>query len=505
MELSQIRSIKTPELTIPSFKGELRSFQKLGVLAAYMHPRIVIGDDTGLGKTVQSVALLTLLSDQNQLPFNTTLIICPNGMREDWKKAFDRFTPLKAVIGWTEDRNCKYLSIRNNACIMGYSTILNRMPFLEKQNFQNIIIDEASYIKNTESKTFNAVKKLTDKAKRVVVLNATSIENGMQDAYAMGELLETGFFGSYDGFIGTYCETEVKYFRTKYKTLKANVIVVGPKSLEAVQALKTKLSKYYLRRSYADVEIEMPEEVVRIVPVILKPEQRKEYIEQVNLFRNHKIKGASLLFKLLRICDGKMEDWAKVEHPEKVSAKGEALLDLANSFNEPFIVYSTYIDPLLAAAKILKNAGKKVGFYSGINPDTREQHSDEFIAGKRDCLLITKAGARGKNWKEARHMVELNSVYNPSLQHQIRSRIKRMDSMHKTVFVYKLVAEDTIEENVLAHLERKGILAKYVNEEGTELSGLTDDQIEMLLSKRVSLINEDTLNDNIEALSEKTN
>jgi SNF2 family DNA or RNA helicase len=505
MELAQIRSIKEPELTIPSFKGQLRSFQKAGVLAAYLHPRIIIGDDTGLGKTVQSVALLNLLSDQDKLPLNSTLVICPNGMREDWLKAFQKFTPLKAIIGWTEDKNCKYLSVRNNALIMAYSTVLSRMSFLEKHNFQNVIIDEASYIKNTESKTFQAVQKLVNKATRVVVLNATSIENGMQDAYAMGELLEPGFFGSYDTFINMYCDIETKFFRTRYGTVRTNILVTGPKSLQAVEALKTRLSKYYFRRSYADVEIEMPGEIVHHMPVILKPSQRKEYIEQVALFRNKKIKGASLLFNLLRICDGKMENWAAEEHPEKVSAKGEALLDLANSFNEPFIVYSTYIDPLLAAAKILKKAGKKIGFYSGVNPETRENHSDRFIAGELDCLLITKAGARGKNWKEARHLIELNSVYNPSLQHQIRSRIKRMDSLHKTVFIYKIFAEDTVEENVLALLERKGALAKYVNEEGTELSGLTDEQVELLLSKRVSLINPDTLDENVAVLSEMQN
>jgi len=500
MELAQIRSIKAPELTIPSFKGQLRAFQKTGVFAAYSHPRIIIGDDTGLGKTVQSVALLNFLSDQDQLPFNKTLVICSNSLREDWQRAFKRFTPLKSVIGWTEDRECKYLKVKTNALIMSYSTILNRMPHLEKVGFQNIIIDEASYIKNTASKTFQAVKLLTDKASRVIILNATSVENGLQDTFAMGELIEPGFFGSYDSFMNTYCEVENRFFRNRYGGLMCDPQIVGPKSLQAIADLKNKLAKYYFRRSYADVEIEMPEEIVHTIPVKLKASQRKEYIEQVALFRNKKIKGSSLLYKLLRICDGKMEGWANEKEPEKVSAKGEALLDLVKTFNEPFIVYSTYLDPLLAAAKILKNAGKKVGFYTGKNADTRDRHSDAFIEGRIDCLCITVAGARGKNWKEARHLIELNSVYNPSLEHQIRSRIKRMDSIHKSVFIYKLYAEDTIEENVLAHVKRKGALATYVNEDGTGLEHLTDEQVNQLLDKRVSLINSDDLSNNIEVL-----
>lgn len=501
MEISQLKLIKNPELTIPSFRGELKGFQKIGVTACFLHPRMILGDNTGLGKTVQSIATLCLLYDHNKLPNKTTLVICPNGLREDWKKAIEKFSPFKVMVGTSEDRSCNFLNKNNNVTVISYNTVLNRIDILEKHGFQNIILDEASYVKNTESKTFQAVKRLTDKANRVLICNATSIENSIVDMYAMGELIQPGFFGSYQEFLNTYAETETKYFRTKYRTLKSNVIVVGPKSLEAVQALKSRVSRFYLRRSYDEVEVELPTEVVRFIPVVLKDCQKQEYLELVKQFRNKKIKAASLLFNLLRICDGKMEGWAKVDKPEKVSAKGETLMHLVDSFDgDQFIIYSTYIDPLMAAAKIIKSMGLKVGFYTGVNTDTREAHSDAFKEGKIDCLLVTMAGARGKNWGNARHLVELNSVYNPSLQHQIRSRIKRLDSVHKTVFIHKLFAQDTIEENVLALLERKGALSKYVNDDG-ELDKLSDKQIELLLSRKVSLINPDELDYTYESLS----
>ncbi len=504
MDIGQLKLIKNPELTIPSFRGELKAFQKIGVTASFIHPRMILGDDTGLGKTVQAIGLLALLYDHDKLPNKTTLVICPNGMKEDWKKAIEKFSPFKVVVGHSEDKNCNFLNLNNNIVVISYNTVLIRSEILLKHGFKTIVIDEASYIKNTESKTFSAIKKLTDKAERVLIANATSVENSVTDMYSMGELIEPGFFGGYQNFINNYCETETKYFRTKYKTLKTNVVVVGPRSLEAVQDLKQRISKFYLRRSYDDVEIELPEEVVKIVPILLKDCQKKEYLEQIRKFRKNEIKGASLLFNLLRICDGKMENWAAEERPEKVSAKGETLVDLVNSFGtDQFIVYSTYIDPLMAAGKILKGMGKRVGFYSGVNTETREHHSSEFVEGKRDCLLITKAGARGKNWGNARHLIELNSVYNPSLQHQIRSRIKRLDSLHKTVFIYKLVAEDTIEENVLALLERKGALSKYVNDDGTDFKNLSDKQIELLLSKKVSLINRESLDNSYDILSEE--
>jgi len=503
MEIQQLKLIKNPELTIPSFRGELKGFQRIGVTAAFLHPRMILGDNTGLGKTVQSIATLCLLYDHNKLPNKTTLVVCPNGMKEDWQKAVQKFSPLKAVIGYSEDRNCNFLNKNSNVVIVSFNTLLNRTDILEKHNFQTIIVDEASYVKNTESKTFQALKRLTDKANRVLICNATSIENSIADMFAMGELIQPGFFGTYQEYLNAYAETETKYFRTKYRTLKSNIVVVGPKSLDAVHQLKQKVGRFYLRRSYDEVEVELPAEIVKNIPVALKDCQKKEYLELVKKFRKKEIKPASLLYNLLRVCDGKMEDWSKVDKPERVSAKGEALMNLVDSFDrDQFIIYSSYIDPLMAAAKIVKSMGLKVGFYTGVNTNSREEHSDAFIDGKIDCLLITKAGARGKNWGNARHLIELNSVYNPSLQHQIRSRIKRLDSVHKTVFIYKLFAEDTIEENVLALLERKGALSKYVNDDG-EIDKLSDNQIELLLSRRVSLIDPESLDYTYESLSEE--
>ena len=501
VEIQQLKLIKNPELTVPSFRGVLKPFQRIGVTAAFLHPRIILGDEAGLGKTIQSIATLCLLYDHNKLPNKTTLVVCPNGMKEDWQRAIQKFSPFKAIIGYSEDRNCNFLNQNSNVVITSFNTLLNRAEVLEKHGFQNIIVDEASYVKNTESKTFQALKRLTNKARRVLICNATSIENSVVDAFAMGELIEPGFFGTYQEFLNAYAETEIKYFRTKYRTLKSNTVIVGPKSLESIQVLKQKISKFYLRRSYDEVEIELPSEVVKNIPVALKECQKKEYLELIKKFKKREIKPASLLYKLLRVCDGKMEDWSKVDKPEKVSAKGEALIDLVNSFNkDQFIVYSTYIDPLMAAAKIVKGMGLRIGFYTGVNTESREAHSDAFKDGKIDCLLITKAGARGKNWGNARHLVEINTVFNPSLQYQIRCRIKRLDSVHKTVFIYKLFAEDTIEENVLALLERKGALSKYIND-NDELDKLSEKQIELLLSRKVSLINPESLDYTYETLA----
>lgn len=494
MNLQQIMTLKNLTLTIPLLRIQLYDFQKQGVAAMYFTKKIICGSQTGLGKTILSVALVSLLSGKEEIRPNETLIIVPNSMRLDWFNAFKQASYLKPIVGKTEDRACRYLKTRNNALILGYSTVSNRMNFLEKHPFKLIICDESSYIKNTETQLFKNIKILTNKADRVVLLNATSIENSIQDFYASADICSPGMFGSYQNFISNYASTEEHYFRTKYKTLKSTTVVTGIKSLESLAQLKQQMSSFYFRHEYKDCEKELPERIIKNIMVELKDCQKIEYANQIALFKAKKIKGASLLYSLLRITEGKLNDWEKMDRPETVSSKAEAVIDLINSFcGEQFVIFSPYISQLLALGKIIKNLGLKPGFFTGVNEDTRDAHSEEFINKKRDCLLVSMAGSRGKSWQNARHLIMFTQTYNPSLTHQVQSRIHRLTSDYKSIFIYNIIAEDTIEENVLALLERKSTLANYVNEDGTGLDNLSDNQINTLLSKRISLINPDQL------------
>ncbi len=495
MNLQQIASVKNPELIIPTFRGELRPFQKNAVMAIYSHPRILLAEKTGWGKTVESIAAATFLSDQDLLPPNTCLVVVLNSKREDWKSEFEKFSPLKTIIGYTKDRDCKYLKRRFNVLIISFSTLLARIDQLEKIPWGTIFIDEAAALKNHEAKAYAATMRLTNKAHRVVLLNATSLENHPGDVFSQINLLEPGFFGTYQNFVDTYCRTEVKFIKTVYGTIKRIETVRGIKSPEALQQLKEKISKFYYQS--IGVEAQMPLSVVKHVPVELKDCQVKEYKDQVALYRSKKIKGSSLLFNLRKICDGKLRDWANEKDPIKTSAKLEALVDLVNTFDEPFVVYSTYIDQILAIAKTLKDMGKRVGFYTGINMETREQHVEAFDAGEKDCLILSVSGARGKNFQTARYLIEFNSVYNPELEHQIRSRINRLTSAYKTVFIYKLVAQNTVEDRILNLLRAKGTLSTFVNNEGTDFKDLTEEQISLLLNDRESLINRDRLEEDL--------
>jgi len=498
LDLTQIKSLKSVQLTIPGLYGlDLYPFQKVGVAAIQSTPRIILGDDVGLGKTVQSVAAIQLLHNTEELVRNDTLIIAPKAMRPDWYNTIKTHTAMTPKIGDESDKACKYMKQKWNVLILGYPTARIRIEELEKNPWRMIVLDEGMF-KNADSQTFNAIRRLTDKAQRVVILNATSMEVSLGEIYSHIELVSPGLI-SYDNFKTRFCRIERKTFRTKYKTLKTVEKIAGPKSLESLRELKEFMNKFYIKRSYADVSIQLPEKVTKNLPVELLPIQKKAYVEQIKKYKDHEIKGAQLLFNLLRIADGKLENWAKEQYPEEVSAKGLALVNLIGSLgNQQFIVYSTYLDPLLAAAKIAKSMGKRVGFFTGAN-DSRDQHLAEFKAGTRDCLFITKAAQRGLNLENCAHMIMLNQLYNASARTQLEGRISRINSKHKNIFIYNLIATDTVEENILTLLDQREAISAYINEDGDGFKDLGEDQIEKILKARKSLIDSVGLENSVDS------
>jgi SNF2 family DNA or RNA helicase len=490
MDLNQLKSLKSIQLTIPGIYGlNLYPFQKVGVAAIQSTPRLILGDDVGLGKTVQSVSAVQLLHNTEELERQDTLIICPKAVRPDWFKTVKTYTAMTPLIGNESDKECKYLDRKWNVLILGYPTARIRIERLVKIPWRMIVLDEGMF-KNADSKTFSAIKQLTDKAQRVLILNATSMEISLAEIYSHIELISPGLI-SFDNFKSQFCKVERKYFRTVYKTLKSEEKIVGPKSIESLRELKEFMNKFYLKRTYSDVSVQLPEKIIKNIRVELLPCQNEEYNEQIRLYHDKKIKGAELLYNLLRICDGKLENWKDTVNPEMLSSKAQALMSLVSSLgNQQGIVYSTYLDPLLAAAKIVKGMGKRIGFFTGQNDSTRDKHLEEFKNGERDWLFITKAAQRGLNLENCAHMVKLNQLYNASASLQLEGRISRISSNHKNIFIYNIIAADTVEENVIDLLDQREAISGYINEDGDGFKNLTNDQIDKILKSRKSLIEE---------------
>jgi SNF2 family DNA or RNA helicase len=89
----------------------------------------------------------------------------------------------------------------------------------------------------------------------------------------------------------------------------------------------------------------------------------------------------------------------------------------------------------------------------------RDALIEQFTSGAAPIFLISlKAGGVGLNLPQADTVIHYDPWWNPAVENQATDRAHRIGQT-QTVFVYKLVAQGTIEERILALQERKAALA----------------------------------------------
>ena len=67
-------------------------YQKEGILAGLRWHRFLIGDEPGLGKTLQSIGVVDCA---NAYP---CLVICPSSLKINWQREFEKFTDKHALV-----------------------------------------------------------------------------------------------------------------------------------------------------------------------------------------------------------------------------------------------------------------------------------------------------------------------------------------------------------------------------------------------------------------------
>jgi SNF2 family DNA or RNA helicase len=107
---------------------------------------------------------------------------------------------------------------------------------------------------------------------------------------------------------------------------------------------------------------------------------------------------------------------------------------------------------------------------------------EEFKNGDAPVFLISlKAGGVGLTLTEADYVFVLDPWWNPAVEAQAVDRTHRI-GQERQVFVYRLVAERTIEEKVMALKARKAALfAQVVDEDALMSSPIGADDVRALL------------------------
>ena len=141
----------------------------------------------GLGKTVQTLAAVELLARERGIA--RVLVVAPASVKYQWETEIRKFTDraVQVIDGGTEQRQAQYAQPTFYR-LVNYEQVVRDLDAINAWQPDLVVLDEAQRIKNWESKTSRAVKKL--RSRYAMVLTGTPLENKLEELYSIVQFVD---------------------------------------------------------------------------------------------------------------------------------------------------------------------------------------------------------------------------------------------------------------------------------------------------------------------------
>lgn len=434
----------------------LLPYQQEGMIHLAFGERALLADEMGLGKTVQAIAACELLARRRGV--SRVLVVCPASLKAEWEEQIAKFTDRSArpVFGLKPARleayrDPPFFTIVNYEQVLGDAEAINEILTPDI-----VVLDEAQRIKNWRTKTAGKVKAL--RSPYAFVLTGTPVENRIDELYSIVQYLDPELVGPLFRFNRSFYELDERGRPVDYRNLGE---------------LRRRVQPVLLRRRKADVESELPGRTVKTFFVPMAEEQVLRYRE----FECDAAKLAALAqrrpltpeefdrLQTLLACMRMICDTPAILDPTcRVSPKLEELErileDLLAEPDRKIIVFSEWERMLGLVRELAAELGVEAAWHTGSVPQPRRR--EEINRFKQDpacrLFLSTDSGSVGLNLQAASAVINVDLPWNPA---KLEQRIARAWRKHQTrsVAVINLVAEGTIEHNILHLLGSKQALA----------------------------------------------
>lgn len=193
-------------------------YQRQGIIYGLRHHRLIIGDEPGLGKTLQSIGIV------DTAPAYPCLVICPSSLKINWQREFQKFTDKQALVLDNSNRTTWPYLLRMGmyqVAVVNYESLrkffvydthgksfrLKDVVFSEHINlFKSVIIDESHRVKDPSAQQTIFTKGITHGKEWIILLSGTPVVNRPDDLVAqlsiLGRLPE---FGGASRFRADFC------------------------------------------------------------------------------------------------------------------------------------------------------------------------------------------------------------------------------------------------------------------------------------------------------------
>ncbi|KAI0320767.1 P-loop containing nucleoside triphosphate hydrolase protein [Amylostereum chailletii] len=457
----------------------------------------ILADEMGMGKTLQTIALVWTLLKQN--PYGAgpavgkVLIVCPVTLISNWKNEFHKWLGRDRVGIFNGDKDKgtikQFINSRiHQVLIIGYERLRSVIADLAycSPPIGLIIADEGHRLKSANNKTSTMFEAL--RTPRRIILSGTPIQNDLSEFHAMADFCNPGLLDDYSTFRRIY---EAPILRSRTPGCSSKDAQLGESRSAQLQAISR---SFVLRRDATILKSYLPpkhEYVVFVTPTclqlaiftkLLNPDKLDNIIQDstaeslalINMLT--KISNSPILLKAVADkASAKMKqggnnvarttaveeavkllpDRAQVEDVSlsgKLTALANLLRAIRKNTDEKCILVSHYTSTL----NILEAFCKKKNYsYLRLDGQTATSKRQEFVntfnkSSQERCflfLLSSKAGGVGLNLIGASRLCLVDSDWNPSHDLQSMARIHR-DGQKREVFIYRFLTAGTIDEKI---------------------------------------------------------
>ena len=469
-----INKLSIENAEYPKLNATLRDYQKYGYKwLKYLTDNSLgacLADDMGLGKTLQAIALLSKVHEEKK---KKSMVIMPKSLIYNWENEIKRFSP-KLKVGIYYGINRDFSSLKKVDIILTtYGTIRNDIENLLEQKFDLLVLDESQNIKNINSQTTKAVLLLN--AKKRVALSGTPIENNLLELYSLFRFLNPEMFGSVQEFTNDYIVPIQKYSDTS-----------------TIEELRKKIYPFLLRRVKKEVLADLPDKIEKLVYVDMNDKHRRFYEERRKYYyslleKNTSSQGNFDKFFVLQAINElrHIVSSPELESKKIISSKKEVLIENvieAIENNHKVLVFVNYLSSIESICDSLKENKIKYLKMTGQTKD-RQILVDKFQNDNRYKVFVMtlKTGGVGLNLVSADTIFIYDPWWNTTVENQAIDRAYRL-GQDKTVFAYKMIMRNTIEEKILKLQEIKNkLLDDLISEDNLSTKNLSKSDIEFIL------------------------